>query len=67
MAETETGYLQHGSGEGPFRTEKVSIRHLFADRYQVRFDGRWRLVHANLSRYWIVYKGKRITLQWEGF
>lgn len=63
----ETGYLQHGSGEGPFRTERVAIRHVKLDRYQAWFEGRWRLIHANMKRYWISYKGERITLQWEGF
>jgi hypothetical protein len=62
----ETGYLQHGSGKGPFRTEACSIRHVKLDQYEAYFECRWRKIHFNQSRYWIIYKGQRINLQWEG-
>lgn len=62
-----TGYLHHGSGTaGPFRTESVPLRHTAPDTYHARFEGRWRLVHVQLRRLFIVYRGERITIQIEG-
>ena len=60
------GYLQHGSGAGPFRTERVSIRHEYAGRWLARFEGRWRRVHTQVNRLYIVYRGERITIQIDG-
>lgn len=61
------GYLQHGTGtRGPFCTERVAIKHEYADRWLVRFEGRWRRVHIQLRRLYIVYRGERITIQIEG-
>ncbi len=64
------GYLQHGQGYGPFRnslrTERVNVMHEFGDRYQVWFEGRWRRVHIQVKRTYIVYRGAKITLQIEG-
>lgn len=63
---TDYGYLQHGTAPGPFRTERVKVRHEYADRWSVWFEGRWRRVHIQLNRTWIVFKGQRITVQIEG-
>ncbi len=61
------GYLQHGQGtEGPFRTEQVSIRHEHSDHYLARYEGKWRHVHIQVNRTYIVYMGERITIQIEG-
>lgn len=60
------GYLQHGDGFGPFSTEKVSIRHLYADNYEVWFQGHWRKLHIQVKRLYIVYMGARITVLFDG-
>lgn len=63
----EFGYLQHGTGtNGPFRTERVMIKHEYADRWFAWFDGRWRRVHIQLHRTFIVYQGQKITIQIDG-
>ena len=63
----ETGFLQHGHGtDGPYRTERVRIRHEFLDRYQAYFDGKWRRVHIQINRTYIVYRGERISILIEG-
>ena len=64
--EMEYGYLQHGSGNGPFRTERVRVKHEMPDIWSAWFEGRWYKVHANLSKTWIVYRGERITIQIAG-
>jgi hypothetical protein len=64
---TDYGYLQHGKGtNGPFRTERVGVKHEYADRWQAWFEGRWRRVHIQVGRLYIVYKGEKITIQIEG-
>lgn len=61
------GYLQHGAGTaGPFRTERVQVKNEYGGRWIAWFEGRWRLVHIQLHRTWIVYQGERITIQIEG-
>lgn len=60
------GYLQHGSGVGPFRTERVRIKNEYGDRWLAFFEGRWRRVHIQISRLFIVYQGEKITIQIEG-
>lgn len=62
----DLGYLQHGTGAGPFRTESVPIKNEFADRWLARYEGKWRRVHMQVSRLFIVYRGERITIQIEG-
>lgn len=60
----DIGYLQHGQGtSGPFRTESVPIRHLHADNWEARFEGRWRKVHIKVKSLHIIYQGKRIPIQ----
>ncbi len=61
------GYLQHGKGTiGPFRTERVAVKHEFADRWLARFEGKWRRVHILVRSTFIIYRGERITIQIEG-
>lgn len=60
------GYLQHGSGNGPFRTEQVTIKNEYGDRWLAYFEGKWRRVHIQLNRLYIVYMGEKITIQIEG-
>lgn len=64
---SEHGYLQHGQGtNGPFATERVEVRNQYADNWQARFEGRWRKVHIQVNRTYIVYRGERITIQIDG-
>lgn len=60
------GYLQHGTAPGPFRTERVRVNHEYADRYLVRYEGRWRRVYVGIKRCYIMYAGERITIQIDG-
>ena len=67
----ETGYLQHvairaDGTKDSFRTESVSVKHEYADRYLAFFEGRWRRVHIAVKRLYIVYQGEKITIQIEG-
>lgn len=62
----DIGYLQHGQAPGPCRTESVRIRHSHADAWQAWYEGRWRLVHVQVKRLFIVYRGQRITIKIEG-
>lgn len=64
---TDIGYIQHGAGtSGPFRTEKVAVKHEHADNWLARFEGKWRKVHIQVNRLFIVYRGERLTIQIEG-
>jgi hypothetical protein len=62
----ETGYLQHGSGSGPFRTEAVSVKHECLDQYYVYYECRWRKLHLSMKGHYIVYRGQKIKCQVEG-
>ena len=63
----EIGFLQHGHGtDGPFRTERVHIRHQYLDRWQAYYEGVWRRVHLQVNRTYIVHRGERITILIEG-
>jgi hypothetical protein len=67
MAVTFTGYLHHKvSPVGPFCTESVTCRNEGADRWKAFFEGRWRTVHIQVRRTFIVYQGARITIQIDG-
>lgn len=60
-------YLQHGQGTaGPFRTERVIVKNEYADRWLAYYEGRWRRVHIQVGRTYIVYRGEKITIQIEG-
>ena len=60
------GYLQHGTGNGPFLTESVKVKHEYADRYLAWYEGKWRRIHIQLNRLYIVYMGDKITIQYDG-
>lgn len=66
----EEGYLHHGEGtQGPFSTETVHIRPMgypHAGEWEARYEGKWRKVHVQVNRTYIVYRGERITIQIEG-
>lgn len=63
---SDTGYLQHSAGpNGPFRTESVAIKQDVwpnADKWLAHFEGRWRRVHVQVNRTFIVYRGERINI-----
>jgi hypothetical protein len=62
----EIGYLQHGTQPGPFRTERVIVKHEYADRWLALFEGKWRRVHIQVNRTFIVYRGEKITIHIDG-
>lgn len=63
----DRGYLQHGYGTaGPFRTESVPIRNEWGDRWQAQFEGRWRRVHIQVKRLFIICRGQKITIEIDG-
>lgn len=62
----ETGYLQHGNKATCMKTESVKVKHLYGDNYQAYYEGRWRVVHIQVNRLFIVYRGEKITIQIEG-
>lgn len=69
MATGFTGYLQHGTGAGPFRTEAVPVKpdeYPHAGLWLARFEGKWRRVHVQVKRTYIVYRGEKITIQIDG-
>lgn len=67
MTGLDIGYLHHGKGtNGPFRTESVSVKMESPFDWFARFEGRWRKVHIQLNRTFIVYNGSKIDIQIEG-
>lgn len=65
----ERGYLQHGTGNGPFQTESVPVKEDTWPNiggWLALYEGKWRKVHIQVNRTYIVYKGERITIQIEG-
>lgn len=60
------GYLQHGTAPGPCRTESVRIKNEYSDKWLAFFEGKWRRVHIQLRRTYIVFRGEKITIQIEG-
>ena len=64
---TDYGYLQHNQGgTNSFRTEKVTIKNEYGDRWLAWFEGKWRRVHIQMKRCYIVFQGERVTIQIEG-
>lgn len=64
---SDIGYLHHGEGTNwPFRTESIRIKNEYLDRWFARFEGRWRRVHIQVRRTYIVYQGQKITIQIDG-
>ncbi len=70
MQATDYGYLQHGqSTQGPFRTERVPVKPdgwPHTGLWLARFDGKWRRVHVQVNRTYIIYRGEKITIQIQG-
>lgn len=63
----DIGYLHHGQGTiGPFRTESVKVKNEYGSKWLARFEGKWRRVHIQLKRTYIVYNGQKINIQIEG-
>ncbi len=65
----DIGFLQHGTAPGPCRTEWVIVKPAEWPRvgeWLAHYEGRWRLVHTQVKRLYIVCHGKRITIQIEG-
>lgn len=65
-AATCYGYLQHGTAPGPFRTERVRVKYEAPDNRFAWFEGKWRKVHTQMKRLYIVYHGEKITIQIDG-
>lgn len=59
------GYLQHGRGAGPFRTERVNVRLWFGGKWQAFFEGKWRTVWPQTNRLYVNCRGERITIKIE--
>ena len=68
MQETtnDYGYLQHGTAGQPMRTQRVLVQNEYADRWLAFYEGKWRRVHIQVNRLYIVYAGERITIQIDG-
>lgn len=65
----DIGYLQHGSAPGPFRTERVHVKsdvYPNAGQWLALFEGKWRRVHIQVGRTYIVFQGEKITIQIDG-
>jgi hypothetical protein len=60
------GYLQHGKAGEPMRTEKVDIKNEYGDRWLAWYVDRWRRVYIQVNRLYIIYQGRKITIQIEG-
>lgn len=64
---SDHGYLQHGAGTaGPFLTEQVPVKNEYADRWLALYEGKWRRVHIQVRRLYIVYRGEKIKIVIEG-
>jgi hypothetical protein len=63
---SDYGFLQHGSGNGPFRTEQVYVKNEYADRWLALYESKWRRVHIQVNRCYIVYRGEKITITIDG-
>ena len=67
MSNVFTAYLQHGTcTNGPFCTESVKVKNEYGDRWLAWFEGRWRRVHIQVNRTYVVFQGEKITIQIEG-
>ena len=60
------GYLQHGKAGRAMRTGRVLVKNEYADRWLAHYEGRWRRVHIQVNRLYIVAYGERIMIQIEG-
>lgn len=44
----------------------VRVKHEYADRWLAYREGRWRRVHIQVRRTYIVYQGEKITITIDG-
>jgi hypothetical protein len=64
---SDIGYLHHGHGtKGPFRTESVRVKNEYGSKWLAFFEGKWRRVHIQLKKTFIIYNGSKIVIQIEG-
>lgn len=62
----DKAYLQFGKERGPFYTVSAPLRHMGADRYLALFESKWRKVHVQVNRTYIVYQGEKVTIDMQG-
>lgn len=71
----DLGFLHHPSTgvycsvtQMPISTmpEKVSVRSCGSGEWQALYEGKWRKVHMQVNRMYIVYMGKKINIDIEG-
>ncbi len=63
---SDTGLLQVPRSWGGTSIILVPVVNEYADRWLARYDGKWRRVHIQVRRLYIVHRGKRITIGIEG-
>lgn len=56
------GFLQWDGP--PFHTESVPVKHEYGDRYLALY-GRWRRVHVQVKRLYVVIASSKVTIQLE--
>jgi hypothetical protein len=64
----ELGYLQFGNAqELPMYTVSVPVEQKSnGSDWRALFEGKWRKVHIQVNRTYIIYMGKKITINIEG-
>ena len=59
----EKGYLQFGKYPGPFLTKGVPVKHCAPDNWSALYESKWRKVHIQTHRTYIIYMGEKVTIQ----
>jgi hypothetical protein len=62
MGNQDFGYLQHPTNA----SGRVAVRSVPVGEWEAYYEGRWRKVHMQVNRLYIVYQGERITIQIDG-
>ena len=57
----DTGFLIFGKAK-----QMVPVKHLYLHEWIALYEGRWRKVHIQVKRTYIVYMGKKITIEIDG-
>lgn len=60
------GYLQFSDPDGMTRHKLILVKNEYADRWLAWFEGKWRRVHIQVHRLFIVCNTNRITIRIEG-
>lgn len=63
------GYLQHGVEGNPMLTEVVIVKQDVwpnAGKWLAYYEKKWRRVHVQVKRTFIVYNGEKITIKIDG-